>query len=62
MMKRAKREKFKPIELLNFIHKEQDKRLILENPPKIEKNFALERKKYTLIQIKCVLVLILSLF
>ena len=45
MMKRAKREKFKPIELLNFIHKEQDKRLILENPPKIEKKFCPRKKK-----------------
>ena len=45
MIKRAKREKFKPIELLNFIHKEQDKRLNLENPPKIEKKFCPRKKK-----------------
>ena len=37
MIKRATNEKFKPIELLNFIHDEQSKRLESENPPKTKK-------------------------
>ena len=32
MIKRALNEKFKPIELLNFIHDQQDKRVELEKP------------------------------
>ena len=34
MMKRASNETFKPIELLNFIHDQQYKRLETEKPPK----------------------------
>ncbi len=43
MIKRAKNEKFKPIELLNFIHDEQSKRLEVGNTPK-EKRLYKPRK------------------
>ena len=39
MIKRATNEKFKPIELLNFIHNQQDKRLEIENPPKSKRTY-----------------------
>ena len=45
MIKRATNETFKPIELVNFIHDEQSKRLEMENPPKIEKKFCPRKKK-----------------
>ena len=44
MMKRAKKERFKPIELLNFIHAEQDKRLNKENPPKPKRKYKTRKK------------------
>ena len=45
MIKRATNETFKPIELLNFIHDQQDKRLEAENPPKTKKIYTpIERK------------------
>ena len=39
MVKRATNEKFKPIELLNFIHDQQDKRIEIENPPKSKRTY-----------------------
>ena len=45
MIKRATNETFKPIELVNFIHDEQSKRLETENPPKLEKRFRPRKKK-----------------
>ena len=44
MIKRTTNEKFKPIELLNFIHDQQDKRLETENTPK-PKRTSTPRKK-----------------
>ena len=44
MMKRVKKERFKPIELLNFIHAEQDKRLNKENPPKPKRKYKTRKK------------------
>ena len=38
MIKRALNEKFKPIELLNFIHDQQDKRVELEKPTILKRN------------------------
>ena len=43
MIKRASNEKYRPIELLNFIHEQQLKKIELENPPKAKK--LLKRKK-----------------
>ena len=45
MIKRATNEKFKPIELLNFIHDQQDKRLKIENPPKPKRTYKLRKRK-----------------
>ena len=45
MIKRATNETFKPIELLNFIHDQQYKRLEKENPPKEKKLFKTKKKK-----------------
>ena len=45
MIKRATNEKFKPIELLNFIHDQQDKRLKTENPPKSKRPYKPKKKK-----------------
>ena len=45
MIKRATNEKFKPIELLNFIHDEQSKRLKTENLPKEKRPYKPKRKK-----------------
>ena len=45
MIKRATNEKFKPIELLNFIHDQQDKRLEAENPPKPKKAYKPRKTK-----------------
>ena len=44
MIKRATNETFKPIELVNFIHDEQSKRLEMENPPKLEKKIYPRKK------------------
>ena len=48
MIKRATNEKFKPIELLNFIHDQQSKRLEAEKPPK-QKRIYRPRKKIVVI-------------
>ena len=48
MIKRATNETFKPIELLNFIHDQQTKRLETENPPK-QKRINKPRKKTVVI-------------
>ena len=45
MIKRAKNEKFKTIELLNFIHEEQDKRLDKENSNKTKRINKPKKKK-----------------
>ena len=45
MVKRATNETFKPIELVNFIHDEQDKRLETENPPKEKRPYKPKKKK-----------------
>ena len=45
MIKRATNETFKPIELVNFIHDEQLKRLETENLPKLEKRLRPQKKK-----------------
>ena len=45
MIKRATNEKFKPIELLNFIHDQQDKRLETENPLKEKRPYKPKKKK-----------------
>ena len=45
MIKRATNEKFKPIELLNFIHDQQDKRLEIENPPKSKRTYKPRKTK-----------------
>ena len=45
MIKRATNEKFKPIELLNFIHDQQSKRLETENPPKEKRPYKPKKKK-----------------
>ena len=45
MIKRATNEKFKPIELLNFIHDQQDKRLEIENPPKPKRTYKPSKRK-----------------
>ena len=45
MIKRASNEKFKPIELLNFIHDEQHKRLETENPPKEKRTYKPRKRK-----------------
>ena len=45
MIKRANNEKFKPIELLNFIHDQQSKRLETENPPKEKKPYKPRKRK-----------------
>ena len=45
MMKRASNEKFKPIELLNFIHDAQYKRLETEKPPKSKKTYRPSKRK-----------------
>ena len=45
MIKRATNEKFKPIELLNFIHDQQDKRLEIENTPKSKRTYKPRKTK-----------------
>ena len=45
MIKRTNNEKFKPIELLNFIHDQQSKRLETENPPKEKRIYKTRKKK-----------------
>ena len=45
MIKRVTNEKFKPIELLNFIHDEQYKRLETENPPKSKRTYKPRKRK-----------------
>ena len=45
MIKRASNQKFKPIELLNFIHDEQYKRLKIENPPKPKRTYKPRKRK-----------------
>ena len=45
IIKRATSEKFKPIELLYYIHDEQDKRLKIENPTKQKRNYKIVKKK-----------------
>ena len=45
MIKRATNETFKPIELLNFIHDEQSKRIETENPPKKKRPYKPKKKK-----------------
>ena len=45
MIKRATNEKFKPIELLNFIHDQQDKRLEIENLPKSKRTYKPRKRK-----------------
>ena len=45
MIKRATNEIFRPIELLNFIHDEQSKRLEIENPPKEKRPYKPKKKK-----------------
>ena len=44
MIKRAANEEFKPIELLNFIHDQQDKRLELKKPTKVKRKYKLRKK------------------
>ena len=47
MIKRVTNEKFKPIELVHFIHDEQDKRLKIENTPKAKKSYrSIKREIY----------------
>ena len=45
MIKRATNETYKPIELLNFIHDQQSKRLETENPPKEKRPYKPKKKK-----------------
>ena len=45
MIKRVTNEKFKPIELLNFIHDQQSKRLETENLPKTKRIYKSRKKK-----------------
>ena len=45
MIKRATNETFKPIELLNFIHDEQSKRLETEDPPKSKRTYKPRKRK-----------------
>ena len=45
MIKRASKEEYKPIELVNFIHDQQDKRLETENPPKEKRPYKPKKKK-----------------
>ena len=45
MIKRATNETFKPIELVNFIHDQQSKRLETENPTKPKRPYKPRKKK-----------------
>ena len=45
MMKRASNEKYKPIELVNFIYDQQYKRLETENSPKSKKKYRPSKRK-----------------
>ena len=44
-IKRATNEKYEPIDLVNFIHDQQEKRLKKENPPKKKKLYRPRKKK-----------------
>ena len=45
MIKRAIKQEYKPIELVNFIHDQQEQRLKKENPPKKKKLYRPRKKK-----------------
>ena len=45
MMKRASNKKYKPIELVNFIHDQQSKRLETEKSPKSKKTYRPSKRK-----------------
>ena len=47
MVKRATNETFKPIELVNFIHDQQEKRFQAENPPISKRTYNPRNKKLT---------------